>query len=199
MPRSRAHAAGPVCGAYTTHQLRRGGALPAAPPAALGRRLAAWGSALAALALAASPTGAAQAPTPVESSAEPTADRRASPPASASRVFRGRVVEAGTGETLPGANLYAPALGIGVASNIDGDFALDLSGVAADAWPVHVEVSFAGFAPQVWEVHQDSEQDEVVIGLAEGDLGVVSFSVVIDEPDPPPFNWRARLRARFGR
>jgi len=85
-------------------------------------------------------------------------------------TISGYVEDAESGEQLPGANLYAPALGKGTVTNTYGFFSLTLA--AQDS--LRLVVSYIGFQPTVLDLVLDRDL-ELTIGLspAAGELGEV--------------------------
>ena len=88
------------------------------------------------------------------------------------QAIKGKVIDAQTKETIPGANIAVPGVkGVGTSTNFDGDFTLTLP-----AGKTQIQVSFVGYKTKVVNVqpgatvtiqlNQDAEmlQDVVVIG-----------------------------------
>lgn len=89
------------------------------------------------------------------------------------QAIKGKVIDAQTKETIPGANIAVPGVkGVGTSTNFDGDFTLTLP-----AGKTQIQVSFVGYKTKVVNVqpgatvtvqlNQDAEmlQDVVVIGM----------------------------------
>jgi hypothetical protein len=90
---------------------------------------------------------------------------------------RGRVVDAHTGEPLPGAHVYLNNTTLGTTTNVEGIFRLPVSGDLRE-----LVVSFTGFIPQVTALSKNIPV-EVVIRLmpASQDSGEVEVKATRDE------------------
>lgn len=191
---AEAHRAGPVCGVYTDRQLARGGARPATAPGSFRRGAAAWGSALAALALS-GPAHAQAGPPP---QAEAPADPRVTgePPSIDSLVVWGRVTDA-YGAGLPGASVYVEGTALGTAADVDGRYHVDLTpllGSGQDA-SIVLKASFVGFHEWSAVLPRRPGRREVDVLLAEQEaLGEVAFYAVA----PEPWSLVGWLRRRLG-
>jgi len=110
--------------------------------------------------------GLAQAPAAAPATAVPV---QTVPRAAITRVLSG-LVRGTDGAPLPGASVAAPALGLGIATEADGRFRLELP-----AGPVRVVVSFVGYESQTLDVNlrRGDQQHTFMLMATVSELGEV--------------------------
>ena len=74
-------------------------------------------------------------------------------------TIKGKVIDAVSGETLPGATVVIKSTTSGVVSNIDGEFAI----ISNKPLPVSLEVNYVGYQQEVIDVHSVDEDVVVII------------------------------------
>ena len=94
----------------------------------------------------------------------------------------GTVRDAATGETLVGANLYAPDFETGTVTNAYGFFSLALPASAIGADTVSVVVSYVGYQPLALRLVPGTGPHDLGLAPAPTELGTVD--VVADRTDP---------------
>ncbi len=94
----------------------------------------------------------------------------------------GTVRDAATGETLVGANLYAPDFETGTVTNAYGFFSLALPASAIGADTVSVVVSYVGYQPLALRLVPGTGPHDLGLAPASTELGTVD--VVADRTDP---------------
>ena len=181
--RIRAETPGAVCGIYTDRQLRRGRALPPRPSR--------WRSLAAAAGVTLAPTAVAAQTVPTPRA--PTVQTDAAPDSVRERlqtVLSGRVTDA-RGFGLPGVDVFVRETSagrvsapVGVATDVEGRFRLDLSGLGLAAGETaHVEFGFVGFEPLRVNHPAGVVRDASEWALVEQDLaGDLAFYAVAPEP-----------------
>ena len=192
--RVRAETPGPVCGIYTQRQLRRGGALPPAPSR--------WRSVAVAAGVSLAPAVAAQTePSP----RVPTEQTEAAPDSvrqPVRTVLAGRVTDA-DGVELLGANVIVRETSegplsepIGVATDLDGRFRLDLSDLGlATGEAARVELGFAGFESLRIDHPAGVVRTDVELALSEDPM---LYDLAFYAEAPPPWSLWGWLRRTLG-
>ena len=175
--RVRSETPGPVCGVYTDRQLRRGGALPAAPPRSPGRWLAAWASALAALTLAGKADAQATPSVPTEAVPHDPASAPTRGVADSVSSVAGLVVDAETGEPLIGASVRVEGAQIGAAADIDGRFQIDLSAYDG-GWPITLVASYVGYESETRTVAAPASSVRFALDLDDSAMDLAFYAYV---------------------
>ena len=193
---------GPICGRFAAGQLERPlqRAAPAAPTrwrAWLAAAVAVWGLREASGSVARAQVLVEFRPgsAPSEHTHAPTAGSSA---ARTELVLRGEVVDAATGEKLPGVTVLITGTTIGTSTNYDGSFALPVPAGLALPSGVAISVSLVGYVVQRLNVRTEAAATPLTFRLAP-DGQQLGGIVVVGGISSKPWPWHPRRFYYWGK
>lgn len=96
--------------------------------------------------------------------------------------LHGRVLDATTKQLLPGANIFVEGTKLGAATDIRGEFVIDLTSFSVKGEEVNLIVSFIGFGRKEVGIRLTKQVTKLDISLEQEELHAITFYVVAQKP-----------------